>query len=242
MIYDPATDTTNINYGHPPPPPPPESPLQREWRALVTTLLVILLAPVWLAYKAYEKCHEWQQDRTYASQEEVMKQPPVVVMVCKLGCPAGYSVEEMMKLRVVSRQLAQESGSDLIVLAPSKGDQWITCQVKAGESFNHDNLFALTTVCCLFEGPGAWEQARPIGNLPEKPLHMWGEKHCPDHSIREDESFLDRFPANGSYVTAWYDYQGKRYVYQDGGGFQGFWRAKPADEVYLEALRNAGRK
>ena len=28
MIYDPATDTFSINYGHPP--PPPEGPLQRE--------------------------------------------------------------------------------------------------------------------------------------------------------------------------------------------------------------------
>ena len=52
MIYDPATDTTSINYGHPPAPPGPESSLQREWRALATTVLVVLLAPIWLVQKA----------------------------------------------------------------------------------------------------------------------------------------------------------------------------------------------
>lgn len=245
MIYDPATDTTSINYGHPPPPPGPESPLQREWRALATTLLVVLLAPVWLIYKGYEKCQEWRQDRAYASQEEVLKQPPLAVMVCKIGC--SYEAEELAKLRVVSRQPSQEDGekADLLVLAPSKGekDEWITCELKAGDSFavepgqvhSLSNCWACTTVCCLFEGPDAWAKARPIGNLPEEPRHMYGDAHCLDHPIREETSL----PNAGSYVTVWYNYHNTVYVYQDGCGLEGFWRAKPADEVYLEAIRRA---
>ena len=143
MIYDPATDTFSVNYGHPPPPPPPEGPLQREWDALGTTILVVLLAPFWLAIKGCEKFHEWQQDRTYAFQEEVMKQPPIAVMVCKLAAPIPG---ELSKLRVVSRQPSQEPRDekwDLMVLAPSKGEkdaQWITCQVKSGESLNESNF------------------------------------------------------------------------------------------------------
>ena len=194
-MYDAATDTTSIYYGHE---RPPEGPMERAWEALGTTLLVVLLAPFWLAIKGCEKYHEWQQDRTYAFQEEVLKQPPVAVMVCKVGCP-GYSTEEMAKLRVVSRQPSQEDGDkkvDLMVLAPSKGEehvQWLTCQIEAGSnSFKEyvtdgvQNFGGCTTVCCLCEGPDAWERARPIGNLPEKPWHMYGEAHCLDHSIREE--------------------------------------------------------
>ena len=96
-------------------------------------------------------------------------------------------------------------------------------------------FLALTTVCCLFEGPDAWAKARPIGDLPEKPWHMYGEAHCLDHSIREETNF----PAAGSYVTCWFNYHNTVYVYEDGGSLQGFWRAKPADNMYLEAVRNA---
>ena len=123
-----------------PAPSATQGPIQRELAALWTTILVVLLAPVWLAYQAYQKYHEWQKE-TFASQEEVMKQPPVAVMVCKPGC-FEYSIEEMVKLRVVSPQPSQENGMDLIVLAPSKGekDEWITCQVKSGEALNESNF------------------------------------------------------------------------------------------------------
>ncbi len=250
-MYDPATDTTSIYYGHE---HPPESPLQREWEALGTTLLVVLLAPFWLAYKGCEKYHEWQDDRIYDLHVEMLKQPPVAVMVCKLGCrhPDGsyYSTEEMAKLRVVSRQPSQEDGDkkcDLMVLEPSKGEkdvQWLTCEIKAGSDslkeeveppyeFPVPNFGGCTRVCCLFEGPDAWAKARPIGDLPEKPWHWYGRTHCLDHSIREERCDAE------SYVTCWYEYHGTRYVYQDGGSLQGFWQATPADEVYLEAVRRA---
>ncbi len=243
--FDPSTDTMSPYYGRK---RPPETPLQRQWAALGTTLLVVLLAPVWLIYKGYEKCQEWRQDRAYASQEEVLKQPPLAVMVCKIGC--SYEAEELAKLRVVSRQPSQEDGekADLLVLAPSKGEknEWITCELKAGDSFTLEpgelgqahglsNCWACTTVCCLFEGPDAWEQARPIGNLPEKPCHRYGDAHCVNHPIREEANLSD----SGSYVTVWYNYHSTVYVYQDGCGLEGFWRAKPADEVYLEAMRRA---
>ena len=70
--------------------------------------------------------------------------------------------------------------------------------------------------------------------MPEEPGHMWGEGHCFDHSIREENCNIGE-----SYVIAWYDYKGTRYVYEDGGGLEGFWRAKPSDEVYLEAVQRA---
>ena len=147
MFYDPATDTFSINYGHP---QPPEGPIQRELTALGTTILVVLLAPFWLAIKGCEKYHEWQQDRTYAFQAEVLKQPPVAVMVCKVGCP-NCSPEDMATLRVVSRQPSQEPSDkkwDLMVLAPSKGEKdarWITCQVKAASPLGMDDNVQL---CC----------------------------------------------------------------------------------------------
>ena len=120
MIYDPATDTFSINYGHA---PPPEGPLQREWTPSALPFSSSFWHRSGWLYQGCEKFHEWQQDRTYAFQEEVLKQPPVAVMVCKVGCP-GYSTEELSKLRVVSRQPSQENGAkwDLIVLAPSKGE------------------------------------------------------------------------------------------------------------------------
>ena len=171
MIFDPATHTFDINYGHEPS-GEPESPLQRELEALWTTLLVVLLAPFWLAYKGCEKYHKWQDDRTYDFQKEVLKQPPVAVMVCKVGYGDSHdaytligniSTEELAKLRIVSRQPSQEDGEkvDLLVLAPSKAEknvQWITCNILAGQdSIENDdngvsNIGNLTTVCCLFEG------------------------------------------------------------------------------------------
>ncbi len=247
-MYDPATDTTSIYYGHE---HPPESPLQREWSALGTTLLVVLLAPFWLAYQGYEKYKEWQADRAYAFQEEVLKQPPLTVMVCKIGFQ-DYSIEKMSKLRVVSRQPYHEDADaekwDLMVLAPKdeKDVQWLTCQIEArydsfrddcihkGENDGRSNFCACTRVCCLFEGPDAWAKARPIGNWPETPWHWYGSR-CLDHSIRDEPTF----PEAESYVTCWYDYHGTRYVYQSGGSLQGFWRATPDDNMYLEAVRRA---
>ena len=108
-----------------------------------------------------------------------------------------------------------------MVLAPSKGEkdaQWITCQVKSGESLNESNFLALTTVCCLFEGPDAWAKARPIGDLPEKPWHMYGEAHCLDHSIREETNF----PAAGSYVTCWYTTTTRFMFTRTGADFRAF--------------------
>ena len=199
MIYDPATDTTSIYYGHE---HPPETPLQREWAALGTTILVVLLAPFWLAFKGCEKYQEWQEDRTYAFQEEVLKQPPLAVMVCKLGClPNGLLHRGNVEAPCCLTATQSEDGDkkvDLMVLAPSKGEedvQWLTCQIEAGSnSFKEyvtdgvQNFGGCTTVCCLFEGPDAWEQARPIGNLPEKPWQLVGRTHCLDHSVR-DENF-----------------------------------------------------
>ena len=49
-------------------PSPLKAQYKRELTALGTTILVVLLAPLWLAYKGCEKYHEWQQDRTYAFQ------------------------------------------------------------------------------------------------------------------------------------------------------------------------------
>ena len=131
------------------------------------------------------------------------------------------------------------------VLAPSKGEKTnglpvslklvIHLRWEPGQVHGLSNCWACTTVCCLFEGPDAWEQARPIGNLPEKPCHRYGDAHCVNHPIREETSLSD----SGSYVTVWYNYHNTVYVYQDGCGLEGFWRAKPADEVYLEAMRRA---
>ena len=142
--------------------------------------------------KATRKYKEWQADRAYAFQEEVLKQPPLTVMVCKIGF-RDYSIEKMAKLRVVSRQPVKRTDDekwDLMVLAPSKDEkdvQWLTCQIEARyDSFRDDcikpgvriavrNFCACTRVCCLFEGPDAWAKARPIGNLPEKPWHWYGK-------------------------------------------------------------------
>ena len=234
-------------------PPPPEGPMERAWAALGTTILVVLLAPFWLAYKGCEKYQEWQDDRTHDFQEEVLKQPPLAVMVCKLGCRHSngryYSTEELSKLRVISRQPSHEDGDkkvDLMVLAPSKGEedgQWFTCQIEAGSnSFKEyvtggvQNFGGCTTVCCFFEGPDAWEQAKTIGHLSDKPSPMWGRTHCLDHAVRDEHCGTDL------YTTVWYNYHGTRYVFQKAGSLTGFWQAKPDDQVYLEAVRNAGRK
>ena len=134
-----------------PPPPGPESPLQREWRALATTALVVLLTPIWLVYKGYEKCQEWRQDRAYASQEDVLKQPPVAVMDEIRAAPT--LPRSWQNSVFVPRQPSQENkGWDLLVLAPSKGDQWITCRIKNNESISDDNISCFNNGLLLVGG------------------------------------------------------------------------------------------
>ena len=121
-----------------------------------------------------------------------MKHPPLTVMVRKLGCrhSNGRSIPSRSRRSSASsydnpsRRSADEKG-DLMVLAPSKDEedvQWLTCQIEARndsfQEYENDgkyNFGGCTTVCCLCEGPDAWEWARPIGNLPEKPWHRYGE-------------------------------------------------------------------
>ena len=234
-MYDPASNTFDLGNGQPP-------SFSQE---LLATIGVILLAPIILVYKGCEKLEEWQNDRNYAFQKEVLKQGPIAVLVTQDGAEDGDKVQAMVKghkfrslvdqgkVQVVEPSVSLKEGLPrpkwVILCTDQDKEADFACARYLDGTVGWDDPKKLEKwqpmgwgiVFGFFDGPGAWEKARqalPCLEKVEVEAQYRAKNGRPDYKGKNFDLLL----------TLWYEHKGKTYAYQrrilESDPQVGFWR------------------
>ena len=216
-MYDAATRTFDTGEG------PPSF-----GKELLATIGAILLAPVILVYQGYKKLEEWQNDRNYAFQQEVLKQGPIAVLVTQDGAEDGDKVMTMVKERryrslvdhdgvqVVEPTIVLKEGLPrpkwVVLCDDEKKDADYACARYPASIEDLDNIkwqpVGWRIVFGFFDGPGAWEKARqalPCLEQVEIKAEYLGVTNGHPQYQGTGFDFL---------LTCWYEYRGKIYAYE----------------------------
>ena len=234
-MYDPASHTFDLGMDN----------RRRFHKSFLATIAVILLAPVILVYKGCEKLEEWQNDRNYAFQKEVLKQGPIAVLVTQEGAEDGDKVQTMVKghkfrslvdqgkVQVVEPTVSLKEGLPqpkwVILCTDQDKEADYACARYLDGTVGWDDPKKLEKwqpmgwgiVFGFFDGPGAWEKAQQALPCLEKVEVEPQYRAKNGHPEYKGKNFDLLF-------TCWYDYGGKTYAYQrrilESDPQIGFWR------------------
>ena len=253
-MYDPATHTFDTGEG------PPSF-----GKELLATIGAILLAPVILVYQGYKKLEEWQNDRNYAFQVEVLKQGPIAVLVRQQGCEDGEKVQIMARehnfrilleqgdVRVVVPAVPLKDGKPeakwvILHTGDHEKDSDYLCGRYLDGTVSWDDPTKLEKwqpvgwriIFGFFEGADAWQQAKQalpcLEQVEIKPQYIY-EKGHPHYDGFNETKECDII------LTCWYNYRGTIYAYEKSilrgdRVMSGFSR----EETLLSLMRKASRK